>query len=312
MPGNPATGKILVGGTTELPADPIAATIEIRVLVVDDDETALFALTSLLESSGATIVQARSGEEALAVAAENDFAAVLLDVGMPGMDGFEVARRIKAHRTSQHVPIIFLTGHIDEAEIRRGYDAGAVDYLLKPIDPSVLQAKVGTFVDLARLRHETALLTHRALHDPLTGLANRTLFFDRCEQAVTRLGRDTRLVGVLFLDLDNFKAVNDRYGHDTGDRLLIEAASRLQATIRAVDTAARFGGDEFLVLCENVAAEEDMERLQERVIEALGHTAPPISTSIGYAITADPKTPAEELVRAADHAMLRSKALAKR
>ena len=233
---------------------------------------------------------------------------MLLDVGMPGIDGFEVARRIKAHRTSQHVPIIFLTGHIDEAEIRRGYEVGAVDYLLKPIDPAVLQAKVGTFVDLARLRHESEILTHRALHDPLTGLANRTLFYDRCEQAITRLGRDTHLVGVLFLDLDDFKEVNDRYGHDTGDRLLIEAAGRIQATIRAVDTAARFGGDEFLVLCENIGAEEDMERLQERIVEALGDTEPPIRTSIGFAATTDPALTAEQLVRAADQAMLRSKA----
>lgn len=269
-------------------------------------------MTALLETTGATIVVARSGEEALAAASTTDFAAVLLDVGMPGMDGFEVARRIKAHRMSQHVPIIFLTGHIDDEEIRRGYEVGAVDYLLKPIDPDVLQAKVGTFVDLARLRHETAVLTHRALHDPLTGLANRTLFFDRCEQAVARLERDTRLLGVLFLDLNDFKEVNDQYGHDTGDRLLIEAAARIQAAIRAVDTAARFGGDEFLVLCENIAAAEDMERLQTRIVESLRETAPPISTSIGYAVTDDPKTTAEEIVREADHAMLRSKSLAKR
>jgi diguanylate cyclase len=297
-----------VGGSTALPVESLAAPTEIRLLVVDDDETALFALTSLLEPIGATVVLARSGQEALAAAARHDFAAVLLDVGMPGIDGFEVARRIKAHRTSQHVPIIFLTGHIDEAEIRRGYEVGAVDYLLKPIDPGVLQAKVGTFVDLARLRQETAILTHRALHDPLTGLANRTLFFDRCEQAVTRLGRDTRLVGVLFLDLDEFKEVNDQYGHDTGDRLLIEAAARIQETIRAVDTAARFGGDEFLILCEQVNAREDMGRLRERIFEALRDTSPPITTSIGYAVTADPNMTAEELVRAADHAMLRSKA----
>jgi diguanylate cyclase (GGDEF)-like protein len=231
---------------------------------------------------------------------------------MPGIDGFEVAARIKAHRTSQHVPIIFLTGHIDEAEIRRGYDVGAVDYLLKPIDPDVLQAKVGTFVDLARLRQEAAILTHRALHDPLTGLANRTLFFDRCEQAITRLGRDTRLVGVLFLDLNDFKEINDQFGHDTGDRLLVEAAGRMQATIRAVDTAARFGGDEFLVLCESVNADEDMERLSDRIVESLSDTSPPIGASIGYATTGDPTMTAEQLVRAADHAMLRSKALAKR
>jgi diguanylate cyclase (GGDEF)-like protein len=296
-----------MGDVNKLPANPVAAQNEVRLLIVDDDETALFALTSLLEPTGATVVPARSGEEALAEIAKHDFAAVLLDVGMPDLDGFEVASRIKAHRTSQHVPIIFLTGHIDDDEIRRGYAVGAVDYLLKPIDPDVLQAKVGAFVDLARLRQEAAILTHRALHDPLTGLANRTLFYDRCEQAITRLGRDTRLVGVLFLDLDEFKEINDQYGHDTGDRLLIEAARRIQATIRAVDTAARFGGDEFLVLCENVAADDDMERLQERITDTLRETAPPIGTSIGYASTGDPNTTAEHLVRAADHAMLRAK-----
>lgn len=262
----------------------------------------------MLEPTGATIVRARSGEDALNAFAGGDFAAVLLDVGMPGIDGFEVAERIKAHRTSQHVPIIFLTGRIDEHEIRRGYAVGAVDYLLKPIDTDVLLAKVGTFVDLARLRHETAILTQRALHDPLTGLANRTLFFDRCEQAITRLGRGTRLVGVLFLDLDAFKEVNDQHGHDTGDRLLIEAGARIQATIRAVDTAARFGGDEFLVLCEQVAAEEDLGHLLDRISDALCDASPAIHASIGYAVTGDPTTAVEQLVRAADHAMLRSKA----
>ena len=301
-----------MGGTSALPAESIAAATEICILVVDDDETALFALTALLAPIGATVVEARSGEEALAAVDAQEFAAVLLDVGMPGLDGFEVARRIKTQRTSQHTPIIFLTGHIDEAEIRRGYEVGAVDYLLKPIDPSVLQAKVGAFVDLARLRQQTAILTHRALHDPLTGLANRTLFFDRCEQALTRLGRETRQVGVLFLDLDEFKEVNDRYGHDTGDRLLIEAAARIQRAIRAVDTAARFGGDEFLILCEQVVADEDMDRLRDRIVESLGDTSPPISVSIGYAVTGDPSMTGEELVREADHAMLRAKALAKR
>jgi diguanylate cyclase (GGDEF)-like protein len=120
------------------------------------------------------------------------------------------------------------------------------------------------------------------------------------------------VLGVLFLDLDDFKEVNDQHGHDTGDRLLIEAASRIQSTIRAVDTAARFGGDEFLVLCENIVAAEDMERLQSRIVESLGDSTPPIRTSIGYAVADDARMTAEEIVRAADHAMLRSKSLAKR
>jgi diguanylate cyclase (GGDEF)-like protein len=290
----------------------------VRVLAVEDDPLSLAMIATVLEPI-AEVVTAGSGEEALeALAGEDEFAAILLDVGLPGVDGFEVARIIKERPGSRHVPIIFLTGRMSDEEIRRGYAVGAVDYLLKPFEPEILQAKVSVFVDLAQLRRDAVILSHRSLHDPLTGLPNRTLFLDRLEHALARIARDPSLVGVLFLDLDGFKACNDRLGHSAGDRLLVELGTRLQESIRATDTAARFGGDEFLVLVEDLNEEYEIERLAGRVRDAL--SAPfevdgeevPLSAAIGMAATADPSARPEDLIRAADEAMLREKAAGRR
>ena len=278
------------------------------VLVVDDDAGSLVALKAIVEPL-ADVVAVRSGREALHAIDEHDFAAVLLDVGMPGLDGFETARLIKERAAGRMLPIIFLTGRIGEEEVRRAYAVGAVDYLLKPFEPEILQAKVSVFVDLARLRAETALLAHRSLHDHLTDLPNRSLFRDRLDLALARLEREPALVAVFFLDLDDFKAVNDRFGHAAGDGVLVEMAQRIRSSIRATDTAARFGGDEFLVLCDPLADAAAVDQLAGRVRHALA--APYaiegeqlcIGVSVGVATTTDPKAHPEELIRAADLAM---------
>jgi diguanylate cyclase (GGDEF)-like protein len=290
-------------------ADPLP----VRVLAVEDDPFSLEMIAAMLAPLG-EVVTARSGEEALAVLGDGEYAAILLDVGLPGIDGFETARLIKERAATRHVPIIFLTGRIGEDEVRRGYEVGAVDYLLKPFEPEILQAKVSVFVDLARLRHEAVILSHRLLHDPLTGLPNRTLFADRLEHALARIAREPALAGVLFVDLDGFKDCNDRLGHQAGDRVLIEVAKRLHESIRATDTAARFGGDEFLVLLEELADEDELEQLADRIRAAIA--APYdldgeevlLTAAIGSAATSDPAANPEDVIRAADHAMLREKA----
>ncbi len=285
----------------------------VRVLAVDDDPL----LLAMIEAALAPLVEvvtAGSGEEALEALTEGEFAAILLDVGLPGVDGFETAHLLKQRPATRHVPIIFLTGRMGDEEVRRGYALGAVDYLLKPFEPEILQAKVSVFVDLARLRREAIVLSHRSLHDQLTGLPNRTLFYDRLEQALARLTRDPALVGVLFLDLDGFKSCNDRLGHQAGDRLLVEVAARLQACIRATDTAARFGGDEFLVLLEDLGDENEVEQLANRIRVALALPYDldgflvELSAAIGVAATHDAGALPDELIRTADEAMLREKA----
>lgn len=158
-----------------------------------------------------------------------------------------------------------------------------------------------------------ALLVHRALHDPLTGLANRTLLTNRLEQALRRGERHGGSVAVIFLDLDDFKSVNDTMGHAAGDKLLAALGERFAQRLRASDTAARIGGDEFAFVCEDLHDEEETKAIVTRLIEALdepfqhhGRTVP-IRASVGVAVTSSFTQDAERLLREADQAMYRVK-----
>jgi diguanylate cyclase (GGDEF)-like protein len=167
---------------------------------------------------------------------------------------------------------------------------------------------VDVFVDLFRLRRQAEVLTHRALHDPLTGLPNRTLLLDRLEMALARVDRSGKQVAVLFIDLDGFKQVNDTLGHHAGDELLSDTAVCLQQAIRASDTAARFGGDEFVVLCDGVSGRAEAEAVANRIVSTLEHRkGRPVYASIGIALAERPDTEAEELIREADAEMLATK-----
>jgi diguanylate cyclase (GGDEF)-like protein len=165
----------------------------------------------------------------------------------------------------------------------------------------------------ATARHEAeAELSHRATHDQLTGLPNRYLLYDRLTQSLARLNREAGSVALLIADLDDFKAVNDRFGHLAGDAVLVEWARRLGSLIRPADTAARLGGDEFALVCEAMdgdAAEALVERLDAASTRSIGGPSWEVTVgiSIGYAIASSAGCTADELVAAADKAMYRSK-----
>ena len=173
-----------------------------------------------------------------------------------------------------------------------------------------LGAQVGEFLDHKRSEE---LLLHQALHDPLTGLPNRVLFFDRLDHAIRRLQREHAPLAVLFLDFDGFKAINDRFGHAGGDEVLIRAAQRVSAALRAEDTVARFGGDELVVLSEHVAAAAGGVLIAKRILEQL--RAPividgeqvTLSASIGICVAPVEGAQREDLLRAADAAMYEAK-----
>jgi diguanylate cyclase (GGDEF)-like protein len=190
--------------------------------------------------------------------------------------------------------------------------AGAQDVLHRgALRPAALARALAFAIARERAGHEVA---RRAMHDPLTGLPNRVLLHDRLVQALGRIGRHEEAVALLVLDLDDFKTVNDTHGHEAGDRLLVEVAQRLTSVLRASDTAARVGGDEFVVLCEDVGGEHEALAVAERITAALAEPfAPavggaPVRSSIGIAVTAKSGVRAEVLLREADAAMYRAKA----
>lgn len=378
-----------------------------KVLIVDDSQTNLALLDHMLGQEGCEIVPAKSGIEALEMVKNNDFALILLDIQMPGMNGYEVALKIKEIERGRHVPIIFITAIFqDEENVKQGYETGAVDYLFRPVDVEMLKSKVQVFLQMnqqkvmlereieQRKKTETALgqaeskyrsiferavegifqcstsgefrevnpamrhifgydsvedmvgpeglrldlmidpdardaykellerdgfisnfeyrarrkdgeviwcsessrivvsedgpdliegvveditkrkniefeLKHLATIDSLTGVPNRHLFFDRLEHALATAKRYNALVSVLFVDLNDFKKVNDTYGHQTGDELLRMVAERLQQRIRESDTLARIGGDEFGILLSDIGSEEGAVTLTRGLLDVM-------------------------------------------
>ncbi|MFA5884945.1 MAG: GGDEF domain-containing protein, partial [Acidimicrobiia bacterium] len=167
--------------------------------------------------------------------------------------------------------------------------------------------------DISELKHTQAQLEHQATHDALTALPNRALFQELGDQALARSNRYGTTVAVLFLDLDRFKPVNDSLGHAAGDELLMQVASRLRSSVRRGDVVARFGGDEFVVLCEHPAGQSEMQELARRLIDALSQPVPVLATtaqvgaSIGIAIGGGGRVTVDTLIRDADAALYLAK-----
>ena len=421
-----------------------------KVLLVDDRSANLFALEAALEPLDAEIYTATSGNDALALLLAHTFAVVLLDVQMPGMDGFEIADLMHANESTRYIPIIFVTAISKEDRYRdKGYASGAVDYLLKPIDSKVLLGKVQVFLDLDRQRYlvkiasmkleqsvrENILIldctaegivgldreqrvvfanpaarsifnvganedivgvhiskyveltdgdwsaspiacaleerdsrtgievdlhrstnaifpaecsiatvdrrTHAdvridavfvfqditdrkrahdeliqmARYDQLTGVANRSLFYESVNASVARSSRTNVKLGLLMFDLDRFKEINDNWGHDAGDRLLKLVAKSLASAVRAGDLVARLGGDEFAVLLDDIKDTDNAKLVAHKILETLGRPMElsghkvVVEASIGISIfdcTQDDLT-THGFIKRADSAMYESK-----
>ncbi|MFN7956382.1 MAG: EAL domain-containing protein, partial [bacterium] len=294
-----------------------------------DDEPAVRQLELLaLSTFGFTVDEARSGEEALELWARERHGLILLDLNMPGIGGFEACRRIRAMPGGEHVPILVVTGANDNDSVRAAFNAGATDFLLKPMSLIMLENRVRYALRssdaLERLRESERSVRKLAYHDSLTGLGNRRFAQDRLSSAVAAAKRHGRMLAVLFLDLDKFKRINDTLGHGAGDALLREVAHRLSDAVRSSDSVSRLndpddsavsrlGGDEFTVVLSEIREPHDAANVARRILHTLaapmsleGHEVV-VGASIGLAIfPRDGETP-EALMCNADAALYSAK-----
>ncbi len=294
--------------TRSVPAAPAAQ----RVLLVEDSPGDAALVEAMLEEAApGAFVCFRVGRAGDAVEAllSSVYDCVLLDLSLPDAYGLDALDQLRT--AALDVPIVVLSGRRDEQLAIGAVQDGAQDYLIKgEVESRLLARSIAYAVERKRAEAE---LAHQALHDGLTGLPNRALLLDRLGQAIARLERTGTSVAVLFCDLDRFKVVNDSLGHEAGDKLLTGVAERLTDVLRTGDTAARFGGDEFVVLCEDVDGERHAvlvaQRIARRLAEpfALGEDQVHVKVSFGIAVTDRSSVRAESLVRDADAAMYRAK-----
>jgi diguanylate cyclase (GGDEF)-like protein len=280
------------------------------LLLVDDEPLNRDALQRLLSRAGYRVLTAENGAQALDIAAADRVDLVLLDVMMPGMDGIETLRRLRESRSISELPVIMVTAKDGSQDVVEALDAGANDYVTKPVDFAVAQARI-----------RTQLTARRA--DSLTGLPNRVLFMDRLSQQLARnSGAGPFDFAVFFLDIDRFKVINDSLGHLAGDELLSGIARRLEQSLRSTDmvarldgqcTLARLGGDEFTLLLAGIRSPLDARAVADRLVAAVSKPfvlqgrEVVVSVSIGVVMGDARYQRAEDMLRDADTAMYRAK-----
>jgi diguanylate cyclase (GGDEF)-like protein len=254
------------------------------VLVVDDDPDKRMLLTVALEMAGYEVRTANDGEAGLTAIESYQPDLIITDVMMPKMDGYELARRVRANPQTRFTPIIIQTAARSEAQDhRRGSEVGALGYITDPTDIDLMLARARTLLDF---KQYLDTCEEEAFTDHLTGLANRRRFERQLEREVARTLRYNRPFCLLLLDIDHFKQVNDTYGHEAGDEAIRLLASALQAGTRGIDLAARIGGEEFAVILPETDFDGGVdvaERLRTAIKEANIPTVGQITASFGVA-----------------------------
>jgi len=230
------------------------------LLIVDDQPDNIYLIAHLL-ADDYNILFTLSGAETLALLEKEKPDLILLDVMMQDMDGYEVCKRLKDNPDTAEIPIIFVTARNDDASESRALITGAVDFIHKPVNRDVLLARVNTHI---QLKKRLDLLRELSTLDPLTGLANRRLFFERLTSEWLRAMRQATPLAVMLIDIDFFKAYNDYYGHIAGDHCLCKVAQTIASSVsRVSDLAARYGGEEFVVYMANTTLEQAMEAAEK-------------------------------------------------
>ncbi len=276
---------------------------------IGSDPSIRLMVRHVLESEDFDIIEAADGLEAIKAVEKHNPALILLDAVMPGLDGFTTCQQIK-DKGFKDIPVIMITGLDDDASVERAYEVGAIDFITKPIKWAVLKHRVRSVVAKVVAERKVKLLAYR---DTLTQLPNRLLFADRLEQAVIRAERNREAMALMLIDLDDFKLVNDSFGHEAGDKLIKAIGQLLSSSLRRADTVARLGGDEFAVIVESIDDADDAISIADNLTTILEHNVKLddqetfTSASVGIAVYPYDGKDARTLLKNADTAMFRAK-----
>jgi two-component system cell cycle response regulator len=291
-----------------------------KLLVADDDPLHRALLQEFLGIWGYEVVLAQDGNQAWQILQENEPPSLaILDWMMPGINGTEVCQKTRALKDRAYTYILLLTARNQRDDILRGLEAGADDYLTKPVNVAELEARLRIGKRIINLQAKLLEATDRwrfdAMHDALTGLLNRPAILERLHSEIARSARERGVLTALLVDIDHFKLINDNYGHLKGDAVLREVAGRMSTCLRPYDQIGRYGGEEFLVVVPRAPvdyARDVAERLRlsvgEMLIQKDGATNP-ITISVGL-VSVDESTQWEEaeILSAADAALYKAKA----
>ena len=287
-----------------------------NILIVDDQKINVQLLEQILRQAGYQNLTSTTDPHAVcALHKTNCYDLILLDLQMPGMDGFQVMESLKETQTDGYIPILVITAH--PSHKLRARACGAKDFITKPFDQLEVKTRIHNMLEVRllykQLQQNNCALESLALHDPLTGLPNRRLLLDRLSLAVTHARRSKRSMAVLYLDLDGFKQINDSLGHDAGDALLIQVAARLGATVRQGDTVARVGGDEFVIALPDLDHDHDVAHLVSKMIRAVSQpysihgVSVNMTASVGVGVYPTHGQDVETLMKSADLALYEAK-----
>ena len=324
--------------TSATKADDVAAISKepelgaaICVLVVEDDAVSRKLLAFHLKKDGHTVFTAEDGEAGLKLALEHNPHLVITDWMMPKMDGIELVRALRRSDESRHMQVILLTGREEEARVIEAFDAGADEYLTKPLNPRILMARVRSAQRVVGFREqinrdaeqrkrqvaELAVLNRKlqnaALTDTLTELPNRRHAIERLQQELAIATREGTRLSVIMIDIDRFKLVNDEHGHDTGDVVLRAVSRSLRSCIRATELVCRLGGEEFLVICPRASAAkaaliaERMRLASEANVIEHGEFRRAVTLSLGVAELDGLVTNIDRLIKVADERVYQAK-----
>ncbi|WP_039958387.1 GGDEF domain-containing response regulator [Vibrio sinaloensis] len=298
-----------------------------KILLVDDVQMERMQLAIRLKQLGHTVEMAASGEQALEIYPEFEPELILLDISMPNMNGFELSSKIR-DLYPDWVPIIFLSSHDEPTMIAQAIEAGGDDYLIKPVDKTVLNSKLIAMQRIAFMRRElkqksAALakaneeLAKLAQEDGLTKVKNRRFIDEKLSEMIAIHGRHGMPLSLILLDVDHFKAYNDNYGHIQGDKCLVEIATALRELfVRNGELVGRYGGEEFVVLLSHTDQDKlirDAQRIQQRLESlALVHEFSGVANSVTVSqgllfINPTGRESAESLYHSADQALYRAK-----